>query len=117
MVGKCSHAEFAQPYLSYYTLQLASFRQYLLSFGMIPPSLSSLRSDELFHSFIVKLRGLPWSFKWGIFSPLACTQALGICTVAYFPATASREVEELRYRMPYLVVCFSLALLNVLLSE
>ena len=74
-------------------------------------------TSERFHSFIAKSRGIPWSFGWGICFPLACIHSIEICAVACFPATAFREGGELKYRIPYLVVCFTLTLLTLLLSK
>lgn len=72
-------------------------------------------SEEGFHRFAAKSRGLPWSFEWGICLPLGYVHFLGIWAVACFPTTF-REA-EFGYRLRYLAICLALAFLTLLLSK
>lgn len=86
---------------------------------MSSPCVRRLTSEEGFHSFTAKSRGLRWSFEWGLCFPLAYLHFLGVWAVACFSITTFREAEaeEFGYELCYLTTCLTLAFLTLLLSE
>ena len=74
-------------------------------------------SKEGFDSFITQVRGIPWSFGWGICFPLVWIHSIGVFAVACFPVTIFEDAEYSGYRLHYRAICLALALLTLSLSE